>query len=147
MTEMIQPQLSKADRAIGSAIARGAARRCPSCGEGQMFDGFLTVRDACGSCREELRHHRADDLPAFLSILLSGKIMVALLVFSETTAPLGDAGTYVWPILALVMTLCVISPMKGAVVGVQWANRMHGFGDEAETHTDPSTDTDVSRTA
>ena len=134
-----------AERPLGTAIARGAARRCPSCGEGHLFHGFLTVRDSCESCGEELRHHRADDLPAFLSILITGKIMVALLVMSETVAPIGEAGQYIWPALGLAMTIALLSPIKGAVVSIQWANRMHGFGDEEETHHDPSAVPDGSR--
>lgn len=147
MIETTETLRAEPDRPLGVAIARGASRRCPNCGDGALFNGFLKVSDGCSVCGEELRHHRADDLPAFLSILISGKIMVALLVFSETVAPLGDSGYYIWPMLALVMSVGLISPIKGAVVGVQWANRMHGFGEEPETFHDPSTVQDEPRSA
>lgn len=128
-----------APRPWAPAVSRGAARRCPCCGEGALFNGFLKVRDVCDSCGEELRHHRADDLPAFLAILFGGKLMIALMMVSEKFAPMGDAGQYAWPIIAMALVALMISPIKGAVVGVQWSQRMHGFGEEPETYHDPST--------
>ena len=50
-------------REIWPAIVRGAKAKCPACGIGSMFEGYLTVRDECPHCGEELHHHRADDAP------------------------------------------------------------------------------------
>ncbi|MEJ2035830.1 MAG: DUF983 domain-containing protein [Maritimibacter sp.] len=51
---------------------RGWRRRCPSCGTGPIMKGYLTVRDTCTVCGEELHHHRADDGPAYLLPRLKG---------------------------------------------------------------------------
>ncbi len=58
--------LPPSDRPLWPAVAEGWRRRCPGCGEGAMLEGYPTVRDACPSCGEELRHQRADDGPAWL---------------------------------------------------------------------------------
>lgn len=114
-------------RSVPEAMIRGAARRCPACGNGALFDVYLAVNPTCPSCGEALHHHRADDLPAFLGVLLGGKIMIGLLVWSEQNAPLGDAAIWVWPVVAALLVAALISPIKGAVIGLQWALRLHGF--------------------
>lgn len=126
------------DRQLVPAMLNGARRRCPCCGEGALFHGFLKVRAACDVCGEELRHHRADDLPAFLSILIGGKVMILLLMISAKIAPFGDSAQFVWPAVGLALVLGILSPIKGAVVGQQWALRMHGFGDDDAPEGDPT---------
>lgn len=59
-----------AERNLKQAMLRGAMRHCPACGKGRLFDGYLTVRDCCAECGEDLSHQRADDGPAYLTILL-----------------------------------------------------------------------------
>jgi len=54
------------------AMLRGWKRRCPNCGTGPLFKGYLAVRDDCAVCGQELHHHRADDGPAYLTILVVG---------------------------------------------------------------------------
>ena len=48
------------------------AAALPACGEGPLMAGYLTVRDACPACGTELHHHRADDGPAWATILIAG---------------------------------------------------------------------------
>lgn len=117
-------------RPLMPALRRGIRRRCPHCGEGALFSGYLTVRDACPSCGEVLHHHRSDDLPPYLTILLVAHlIMPGILIVEANAAPPLWVAVTLWPLLALALCLTLLPPIKGAVVGLQWANRMHGFGD------------------
>ena len=115
-------------RSIGQAIKRGLVSKCPNCGEGKLFRAYLKVNDTCPVCGEELHHHRADDLPPYLSIIIFGHILVGAMLHMEMTAT-----TQPWVYLATLVPLALILPLvtlpsnKGAVLGLQWANRMHGF--------------------
>ena len=112
----------------GEALGRGFRGRCPACGEGRMFRAFLKVADACPACGEELHHHRADDFPAYLVIVIVGHILVPIVLAVETElAPAIWISMTLWPALALAMTLGLLQPVKGAVVAIQWFGGMHGF--------------------
>ena len=65
-------------RDVWQAMARGLRCRCPNCGEGKIFRAFLKVTDKCSVCGENLSHHRADDLPAYLVIVIVGHIIVPI---------------------------------------------------------------------
>jgi uncharacterized protein (DUF983 family) len=112
----------------GEVLWRGFRGRCPACGEGRMFRAFLKVADACPACGEELHHHRADDFPAYLVIVIVGHILVPIVLAVETEiAPAIWVSMTLWPALALAMTLTLLQPVKGAVVAIQWFGGMHGF--------------------
>jgi len=116
------------ERPAWPAIAKGLRQRCPSCGEGSLYSGYLKLMDACPSCGEDLHHARADDGPAYLSILLTAKVMgtLMLVVFERwQPPPLVLAGTFSVGVVA--MALYLLPRFKGLIVGVQWAKRMHGF--------------------
>ena len=74
-----------AERLVKPAMARGWRRRCPHCGSGPMMRGYLAVRDSCAVCNEELHHHRADDGPAYLTILIVGHVLAVGMHFYFTT--------------------------------------------------------------
>ena len=119
-------------RDVWSAMKRGFRGRCPRCGEGKLFRAFLKVDDHCPVCGLDFTPHRADDLPAYLVIVIVGHIVVPTALFIET-----DFSPPVWLQLAiylpltLVLSLALLQPVKGAVVAVQWALRMHGFDENA----------------
>lgn len=124
------------DRNLWLAMRRGLHSRCPACGKGRAFRAFLKVSDACPACNEALHHHRADDLPAYLVIVVVGHIVVPVaLAVEKLLAPPIWLQLAIYLPLTLVMTLLMIQPVKGAVVGLQWALRMHGFDE-----TDPEAD-------
>ncbi|WP_135448825.1 MULTISPECIES: DUF983 domain-containing protein [Tabrizicola] len=117
------------DRPVRTALLRGWRRRCPKCGAGPMLRGYLTVRDTCPVCGEALHHHRADDGPAYLTILIVGHLMAPLLMVVFTTwrpEPLTLAAIFTVGTVAL--SLYLLPRLKGAMVALQWAKRMHGFG-------------------
>lgn len=121
------------ERSTGQAVRRGLMCRCPNCGKGHLFQGYLKVVDHCAECGEELSHHRADDGPAYLTILVVGHLLAPLIHFMFTTwrpSPLLMAS--VLSVACVALSLFLLPRMKGLVVGVQWARRMHGFGDDAK---------------
>lgn len=122
----------EAERPTKPALFRGLRRRCPNCGQGPLFEGYLKVTDTCPVCGEELCHHRADDGPAYLTILVVGHLMapiIHILFVRLRPDPLVLATLLTLACVAL--SLFLLPRMKGLVVGIQWARRMHGFGGAA----------------
>ncbi|MCP5080796.1 MAG: DUF983 domain-containing protein [Alphaproteobacteria bacterium] len=116
------------DRSPWRAMWRGALMRCPQCNAGKLFRRYLKVADACPHCGEELHHHRADDAPAYLTIFLVGHILVPpIMLIERFYAPALWLQFVVWAPLLFLLTLGILPLVKGAVVGLQWALRMHGF--------------------
>ncbi|HEU4804645.1 MAG TPA: DUF983 domain-containing protein [Nitrobacter sp.] len=115
-------------RPLWAAMKRGLFCRCPRCGKGKLFRAFLKTADNCSECGLDFSPHRADDLPAYLVIVVVGHIVVplALLIEKEFSPPLFVQWAIYLP-TTLVLALWLIQPIKGGVVGLQWALRMHGF--------------------
>jgi uncharacterized protein (DUF983 family) len=111
------------------AMKRGVLGRCPACGNGHLFRSFLKVADRCEACGSEFHHHRADDLPPYLVIFLVGHLIGYGILTAETRfeTPIW-VHLALWPALTLVLSLALLQPVKGAVVGLQFALGMHGFG-------------------
>lgn len=125
MTEQI-------DRPVRPALARGWRRRCPNCGAGPMLRGYLTVRGTCPVCHEDLHHHRADDGPAYLTILIVGHVLApAFLIVYSAFRPEPLVMATGFSIGCVALSLYLLPRLKGLMVAFQWAKRMHGFGDEA----------------
>ncbi len=93
-----------------------------------MFGRFLKVADSCDACGEELHHHRADDAPPYFTMFIVGHIVVPLvLVVEKLWAPPLGVHFALWTVVTLALTFALMPAVKGAVVGLQWALRMHGF--------------------
>ncbi len=75
------------ERPLGLAVRRGLAGRCPRCGEGRLFRAYLKVNDACPACGEDFTPQRADDAPAYVTILIVGHFVVAGIVAAEDIWP------------------------------------------------------------
>ena len=118
-------------RDVWTAIKRGFRGRCPRCGEGKLFRAFLKVDNNCSVCGLDFTPHRADDLPAYLVIIIVGHIVVptALIIETDYSPPVGLQLAIYLPV-TLVASLALLQPVKGAVVGMQWALRMHGFDEQ-----------------
>lgn len=120
---------SEAERPLGRSIKRGMLCRCPNCGQGKLFGRYLKVVDSCAACGEEYHHHRADDLPAYLVILVLGHVLVGGFMATDLVFVLpGWVHFAIWAPIGVVASLLALQPIKGGVVGLQWALRMHGFG-------------------
>lgn len=122
--------MNKSERPLRPAMLRGWRRQCPKCGAGPMLQGYLKVRDNCPVCHEELHHHRADDGPAYFTILIVGHLLAPVMLTAFTVYrpdPL-VLGTLL-AIGAVAVSLYLLPRLKGALVALQWAKRMHGFGE------------------
>lgn len=119
---------SAEQRDLRTAMIHGLKGQCPACGEAPLFARFLKPVAHCPACGQSWAHQRADDLPAYLVVLILGHILVPIVVAVNLRY---DMQMWVqmtlWPGLALVIALLMIQPAKGVVIGLQWARRMHGF--------------------
>ena len=117
------------ERQVKQAMWRGALGRCPACGKGKLFTGYLTVNDHCANCGEELHHHRADDGPAYMTILLVGHLMAPLiLIIFARYRPDPLVLATVFSLGTVALSLYLLPRLKGVLIAIQWAKRMHGFG-------------------
>lgn len=125
-------------RQTGEAIRRGFFGRCPKCNEGRLFRSWLKPVVTCEACGEEMHHQRADDLPAYLVILVVGHLVVGLFSAVEGVTSLTMwQHLAIWVPVTLALTIGLLQPVKGGVICLQWALYMHGFGghdDALDTH-------------
>ncbi|MFY0679382.1 MAG: DUF983 domain-containing protein [Thalassovita sp.] len=117
------------DRETWPAIRRGWRRKCPNCGTGPMLSGYLKVRKSCPVCRQELHHHRADDGPAYLTILFVGHLMGPLLLtVFETWRPEPWVLLSIFSVGSVGLSLYLLPRLKGVIISYQWARQLYGFG-------------------
>src|SRR4051794_12419320 len=115
-------------RDLWTALKRGLRGRRPRCGQGKLFCAFLKVDGHCTACGLDYSPHRADDLPAYLVIVIVGHIVVPIVLMIETNySPSVALQLAIYLPVTLLLSLVLLQPVKGAVVGIQWALRMHGF--------------------
>lgn len=120
------------DRAARPAMLRGWRRKCPNCGSGPLFKSYLKVNDTCPVCREELNHHKADDGPAYLTILIVGHLMAPTLHYAFVRFRPDPLTLFtIFAVGCVGLSLYLLPRLKGAIVGYQWARMMYGFGEPA----------------
>lgn len=122
------------------AARRGFFGKCPACGKGPLFGRFLKVEPVCSACGQEFHHHRADDFPPYLVMFIVGHIVGYGIYATEThfeNVPL-LLHALLWPALAIGLSLALLQPVKGAVVGLQYGLGMHGFGGKPGERTTKS---------
>jgi len=118
----------KTERNVKQALGRGWRRCCPSCGSGPMFKTYLSVRSECPVCHENLSHQRADDGPAYLTILIVGHVMApSFLAVYSAFEPDPWVMASGFSVACVALSLYLLPRIKGAFVALQWAKRMHGF--------------------
>jgi uncharacterized protein (DUF983 family) len=120
--------LVREQRSLWKAIGNGVMCRCPNCGKGKLFRSYLKINDTCSECGEKLSSARADDFPPYIAIFIVGHILVGWMLHAEMSGPV-DPMLYVWTMIpaAILLPLIMLPSIKGAVVGLQWANYMYGF--------------------
>ncbi len=119
------------ERALWPALRRGFRCKCPNCGSGPLLKSYLTIRDTCTVCRQDFSGHRADDGPAYLTILIVGHLMAPLLHIAFVQfRPEPLVLFAVFALGCVTLSLYLLPRLKGAIVAFQWARQMHGFGDD-----------------
>lgn len=104
---------------LGTALWRGATNRCPICGQGKVFRGFLRIAERCEVCEAPLGSLRADDAPPYFTIFIVGHLFVPPVLWVEKAYEPSYLfyALVVLPLFALVTTL-LLRPIKGATVGL-----------------------------
>ncbi len=117
------------ERELWPALFKGWRRKCPRCGNGPVLKGYLKVRQSCPVCHQEFHHHRADDGPAYLTILIVGHLMAPLLHIAFVTwRPEPLVLFTIFAIGTVALSLYLLPRLKGALIAFQWARMMNGFG-------------------
>jgi len=102
-------------------VCRALAGLCPNCGNARFFQRYLRQVENCGSCAEDFGHIRADDGPAWLTILIVGHILgpILLSVVPNSTWP-DWVSMIVWPSVALLLALLILPRAKALFIAVIW---------------------------
>jgi uncharacterized protein (DUF983 family) len=109
---------------LGSLLLRGLRGRCPRCGEGRLFDGFLEVAGECPACRLGLAEHDSGDGPAVAATFILGAGVVAPAALLElAVAPPLWVHAVLWGPLVIGGTLVLLRPLKGVTVALQYRYR------------------------
>ncbi len=109
-------------RDSGPAMRRGLLGRCPNCGEGHLFAGFLRIMPECLACGEPLGRYRAADGPAFITISVVGLLLIPILGWSFVALrPDPVTLALILTLSVTVLTLLVLRLVKGAWVGYIWS--------------------------
>lgn len=123
------------------AARRGVACKCPRCGQAPLFRKWLKSVDHCAACDQDWSHHRADDFPAYIAILVVGHLLAPVIIAMSVDTDLSPLAIVAILIpLSTVMMLGMLQPTKGVVIAAQWWNGLHGFRKERlpETAQDPA---------
>ena len=121
------------DRPTRPALIRGWQCLCPNCGKGALLHHYLKVTEKCAACGTDFTPQRADDGPAYMTILVVGHIVTPLLYFVFVTyRPTPIYMAFGFSALTIVLALLLLPRFKGMFVALQWAKRMHGFGSGPE---------------
>jgi uncharacterized protein (DUF983 family) len=108
-----------------TALGRGLTGRCPVCGKGRIFNGFLRVVSECEHCNAPLGLARADDAPPYFTILIVGHIVIpAMLITQKLYDPANWTLSAIFLPLTLVLALGLLRPIKGATVGAMLSFNM-----------------------
>ena len=104
-----------------SLIATGLKGRCPRCGNGKLFAGFLALRPSCENCGLDFSFADSADGPAFFVMFLSGFIVAGSALAVEIIyAPPYWVHALLWGPLILLTTLAPLRPMKGLLIALQY---------------------------
>jgi uncharacterized protein (DUF983 family) len=105
-------------------ILAGLACRCPNCGKGPLFKGYLRVRDRCEVCGFDLKKADSGDGPAVFIILIVGFLVAFAALFTEMAYhPPVWLHLAIWLPLAVVLCLALLRPFKGVLIALQFHNR------------------------
>jgi len=113
-------------RVLG-AMARGFRRRCPSCGTGRLFQGYLMPQERCAHCQADTGRIYTADVAPYFTILIVGHIIVPLILMLEKfAAPPLSLQILLWPVAALALSIWFLPRVKGCIMGLMWALGLEG---------------------
>ena len=107
-----------------SALSAGLRCRCPNCGEGQVFRGFLTFKERCSACGADLTIADAGDGPAFFVMFAALIFIVPSAMFFEFAfRPAGWVHVLIWPPLTIAFCMWLLRPVKALMFALQWKHK------------------------
>lgn len=113
---MLAPVISK-----GLCIRRGLQLRCPRCGVGKLFQGYLKTVSHCAACGISLGHIRADDFPPWMTIILVGHLLIPFVLWSQSIDVSIAVQLAFWLPVTLALTLLLLPRCKGVAIGLMWS--------------------------
>ncbi len=112
-----------------SPFRAGLACKCPRCGRGPLYSGFLTVAERCSVCGLDLQKADSGDGPAVFIIFILGFLAVPLaLLFEAKVAPPMWLHVAIWPALILGTALGMLRPVKGVLIALQYRHKASDSG-------------------
>lgn len=107
-----------------SPYSTGVNGRCPRCGEGKLFSGYLKVKPSCAACGLDFTFADSADGPAVFIMLIAGfAILGGALWLDITYEPPIWVHLIIWLPLAVILCLALLRPMKGIAIALQYANK------------------------
>lgn len=105
-------------------VTAGLAGRCPRCGEGRMFDGYLALAERCERCDLDYDFADAADGPAVFVMFIVGFLVVGLAMWLEFAyEPPVIVHILLWFPLTVILSLAIVRPLKGVMVALQYHHR------------------------
>ena len=105
-------------------LLAGLSGRCPNCGEGFLFEGFLKVAPTCEACGYDFSKADSGDGPAVFVILIAGFVVAFGALFTEFALhPPVWVHLVVWLPATLILSLGLMRPLKGAMLAAQFMNK------------------------
>lgn len=128
-TDTSEIVIDEEHRPLWRSIRRGLLNTCPACGSSRLFKSFLKPVDTCAACNTDFTEQRADDLPPYIVIVIVGHVLLTAYMLTDHLLPQALWVQFlIWVPLTILCAVAIIQPIKGGVIGLQWALRMHGFG-------------------
>lgn len=107
-----------------SALAAGLQCKCPQCGKGPLFRGYLQLHDTCSACGADFMHADSGDGPAIFIMLIVGFIVVgAALVVEVSYQPPYWVHAVIWLPLILILSLGLLRPFKAILIAIQFQRK------------------------
>jgi len=117
MTAPVYPATSPFKAALGC--------RCPRCGDGRLFSGFLEVAERCTACGLDFRAQDSGDGPAVFVVFILGFVIVGLAIFVEVVfAPPYWVHVVLWPPVVIGLSLLLLRPLKAALIASQFKHNI-----------------------
>lgn len=108
-------------------VPAGIKGRCPRCGEGNLFDGFLSVKDRCSACGLDFDFEDSGDGPTVFIIMGLGFVILGAALFVELNyAPSAWLHVMLWPPLIVLLGLPLLRMTKGMLIALTWNHRAAG---------------------
>lgn len=105
-------------------VTAGLAGKCPRCGQGKLFDGFLSIKTSCASCGLDYSFADSGDGPAVFVIMIVGFIVVGLVLFVELAyQPPMWLHLVIWLPLTVLLAAMVLRPLKGLLIALQFRHK------------------------